>query len=444
MTFRASVIKRWSRRGFLAALGIAGVGAACTGGWWLRHGEGFRNPCLTGPMPKWLADHELVRTAWEGVRPAEVWDCHVHLAGTGDSGSGAWINSDMRTLERPFEFAHTAFFMDGACILLGASEVDEPYGRRLVQLIDAFPAGVRLLLMAFEAAYAESGQMLLSRTAFFVPNEYVRGFARRFPERFEWIASVHPYRSDAIEALEEAALWGARAIKWLPSLMNIDPDSPRCDAFYEALRRVDLPLLTHGGYEHPILGSQHELNGPLKLRRALDHGVRVIVAHCATEGESPDPEASGVPVANFRLFARMMDESRYEGLLFGDISAITSFRDPNILRELIERIEWHPRLLYGSDYPLPGIAPAVSPNHLAEQGFLQPSKTQILRELRRYNPLLFDYTLKRHLRANGKGFAADLFETRRFFEHRRAVGSGDINPFKTGVDLVSGEGRGVE
>jgi hypothetical protein len=54
----------------------------------------------------------------------------------------------------------------------------------------------------------------------------------------------------------------------------------------------------------------------------------------------------------------MMGEARYEKLLFADISALTQRnRSVEMLRLLIERSEWHPRLLNGSDYPLPGIVP---------------------------------------------------------------------------------------
>ena len=54
------------------------------------------------------------------------------------------------------------------------------------------------------------------------------------PRDFEWVASIHPYRTDALEALEQAKRDGARAVKWLPSAMGIDPASPRCDRFYRA------------------------------------------------------------------------------------------------------------------------------------------------------------------------------------------------------------------
>jgi mannonate dehydratase len=176
-----------------------------------------------------------------------------------------------------------------------------------------------------------------------------------------------------------------------------------------------MPLLTHGGYEHPIQGSQSELNAPARLRRALDGGVRVIVAHCATEGASRDPARGGRETPNFNQFAQLMDDRRYEGRILGDISALTSFRDPAMLRTILLRAEWHGRLLYGSDYPLPGILPMMSVDSLAEQGFLESAKVQTLIELRRHNALLFDFVLKRHLRADGRGFAPGVFETRRAF-----------------------------
>jgi mannonate dehydratase len=381
--------------------------------------EGLFNPCPTEPLPRRLAEHELVRAAWEGIDPAAFRDCHVHLAGVGDSEAGVWINPDMRTLAKPFEFAHAAFFLDGACVPADSKRVDESYVARLVALLDAFPAGARAMLFALDAAYDDGGRFLAARTVMLVSNAYARDVAARRPDRFEWIASIHPYRRDAVEVVERAAGQGARAVKWIPSLMNIDPASPRCDEFYGALARVDLPLLTHGGYEHPIQGSQDEMNAPSRLRRALDHGVRVIVAHCATEGASRDPARDGRATPNFRQFAELMDDRRYEGHLFGDISAITGYRDPKVLREILVRTDWHARLLYGSDYPLPGILPMMSVEALVEQGFLESAKAPTLIELRRYNALLFDFVLKRHLRTDGRSFAPAVFQPRLFFTSAR-------------------------
>jgi mannonate dehydratase len=234
------------------------------------------------------------------------------------------------------------------------------------------------------------------------------------------VASVHPYRADCVDALERAKAEGARAVKWLPAAMGIDPASPRCDRCYAALARLGLPLATHAGLSRAILGADRQDYGnPLKLRRALDAGVRVVVAHCATMGRDRDLDqgAHGPLVDSFALFERLMDEARYAKLLYGDLSAVTqAARAEGALARLLERGDWHVRLLNGSDYPLPGVMPLFSVQALVGLGLLEAAAAPVLTEIRRHNPLVFDFVAKRSLRRGGAAFAASVFQTRRFFE----------------------------
>jgi mannonate dehydratase len=202
--------------------------------------------------------------------------------------------------------------------------------------------------------------------------------------------------------------------------MGIDPASPACDRFYEALARRDVPLMTHGGYEHPLIGSgtMQEFNNPLALRRPLEHGVRIIVSHCASTGASIDTDqgAHGPEMENFALFTRLMDEPHYHGRLYGDIAALTeSSRVGPLLSYVMRRTDWHGRLLNGSDYPLPGYMPGVSVKNLIDENFITVAQGRVLREIRLYNPLLFDFVLKRHMVADGIRFASSMFETAGFF-----------------------------
>ena len=200
--------------------------------------------------------------------------------------------------------------------------------------------------------------------------------------------------------------------------MGIDPASPGCDAFYAALARLDLPLITHGGMERAVNTDNQELGNPLLLRRALEHGVRVVVAPCASMGEDRDLDrgAHGPVVASFELFTRLMDDPRFEGRLFGDVSAITQLnRAGPALAAIVERSEWQARLLNGSDYPLLGIMPLYSLNYLVERKYIEPAMAPLLTEIRQHNPLLFDFVLKRNLQVNGKRLAPAVFETRAFF-----------------------------
>ena len=112
-----------------------------------------------------------------------------------------------------------------------------------------------------------------------------------------------------------------------------------------------------------------------------------------------------------------MQERRYEGLLFGDISAMTQInRVGTALETVITRGDWHPRLLNGSDYPLPGVLPLFSLKQMLRRGYVTAAQAEVLSTIRPHNPLLCDFVLKRTLRVNGKAFGSAPFETREFFE----------------------------
>jgi mannonate dehydratase len=169
-----------------------------------------------------------------------------------------------------------------------------------------------------------------------------------------------------------------------------------------------------------VIGTDvQDYGNPLRLRRALDAGVRVVVAHCASMGQDVDLDKgpNGPRVDSFLLFSRLFDDRKYEKLLFGDISAMPQVaRAVPALGTVIERDDWHRRLLNGSDYPLPGLMPIFSVDYLVSRGLLAASAAPVLRAVREYNPLLFDFALKRALRSNGKALSTTIFETRPFFE----------------------------
>lgn len=372
-------------------------------------------------MPRRLATHELVTAAWEGLAPDRVWDVHSHLAGVGDSSSGIFINPRMESILSPQYYARRLFFLNAGCAYRSQGGTDEAYVARLLGLMDGMKRGAKLVLFAFDRAHTPEGKRDLDRTTFYIPDAYVRETARAHPRVFEWACSIHPYRPDCVEALEEAKKDGARLVKWLPAAMGIDPASPKCDRFYAAAARLGMPITSHAGLERAVIGGAQEHGNPLRLRRALDAGVRVVIAHCASLGQDRDLDKgeNGPPVDSFSLFVRMIENKNYEKLLYGDISAMTQAnRAGPALAQVIERTEWHSRLLNGSDYPLPGVMPLFSVGYIVQLGLLPESAVPVLKEIRRYNPLLFDFVLKRNLRSNGKALSRSVFETRSFFETR--------------------------
>jgi mannonate dehydratase len=404
-----------SRRRFLKTvfLGAAGVSGAMFA---YARKPFLVNPCLN-PVDAALEQSPWLTRIWQGLDPAQVWDCHVHLAGIGDSGHGLYVGQKLQNLWHPVLYSQRLFYMNAGCVSTEPGTVDENYVRRLALLTRNMPAGVKAMLFAFDWYHDDNGEPVPELSTFCVPDGYARQMAEEYPDVFEWVASIHPYRPDAIDRLEAAVAQGARAVKWLPAAQNIDPASKRCDAFFATLTRLRLPLVIHCGEEKAVQSvTLNHFGNPLRLRRALDAGVRVVVAHCASRGEDDDFDRPGTRQKSFNLFARLMERDEWKENLFGDISATALLNQkPEVLRTLLTREDWHGRLLNGSDYPLPGILPLISLPLLARYGLLPKEALPDLRALRQANALYFDLALKRSLNWQGKSFPARVFETRAFF-----------------------------
>ncbi len=372
----------------------------------------MRNPCR-GPWSASGAGQALVEQAFDGVDAARLVDTHAHLLGTGDAGSGCTIHPSMHQWWRPVEVLRRRAILDASCVAPDAPSIDRAYVERLQVLAADFPAGARWWLFAFEQAHDDTGQPRQDWTTFHVPDAYAAQVAAASPQRFAWVASVHPYRPDALARLDAAIAAGAVAVKWLPSAMNIDPRDSRCRPFCERLTVAGLPLIVHCGEEKAAPGAgRDELVNPLLVRHLLAHGTRVIVAHCASLGRAADTDRSSAPWRPaFELFARLMDEPEWQGRLFADISAVFQRnRKPEVWQTLMRRQDWHHRLLHGSDHPLPGLMPLFSLPALHRAGVLGEGDIDPLSRIREHNPLLFDFVLKRRLRLGASRLPASLFE----------------------------------
>ena len=357
------------------------------------------------------AAQDLLDEVYGDLGDGVLFDYHTHLAGLG-AGSGCWVNPRMRSLWHPFEYVRFLAYLSAAGVE-PSERADVDFVARLEALVDATPRPSKHLLLAFDYHYDEDGTRDLDASHFHVPNEWVLEVAGRRPDRFEAAISVHPYRPDAPEELRRLAARGVRFVKWLPNAMGIDPASERCDVYYKTMVELGLVLLTHTGFEQAVeLAEDQELGNPLRLRRPLAAGVRVIAAHCASSGENDDLDRRGERRSSFELFLRLMGEPQWEGRLWGEISTVTQFNRYGIaLAELLRRTDLHGRLVNGSDWPLPAINMLYRLDRLVRADLLDASELAPLRELYHYNPLLFDLALKRRVRAPeiGTRFPASVF-----------------------------------
>ncbi len=358
---------------------------------------------------------DLVKRAFADVDPARLVDHHVHIAGLGSNGSRAFVNAKMRTWKHPFHRLKFKVYMSSAGVN-DEHRADAQLFQRLTDLVANIPNHGKHRLLAFDQNYRREGSVNLEKTEFYVPNDYVFKLAEQHPDLFLPNISVNPYRPDAIAELEKWARRGARVVKWLPNAMGIDPSDERCDPFYQKMKELGLILLSHGGEEKAVEAEEDQkLGNPLLLRRALDHGVRVIVAHCAGLGTNEDLDNPDRPqVHNFDLFLRLMDDKRYEGLVFGEVSAMTQFnRLGKPLTTILEREDLHERIVNGSDYPLPAVNVLIRTRPLVKHGYITAKESNSLKEIYQYNPLLFDFVLKRIVKRPGteRRLPASVFMT---------------------------------
>jgi predicted TIM-barrel fold metal-dependent hydrolase len=356
---------------------------------------------------------DLVKRAFDDIDPEQLVDHHTHVAGIGTGHTNTFVHPKMRTWARPLHHLKFKVYMSAAGVQ-DIGHADSQLVQRLANLVKHIENHGKYRLLAFDKNYNPDGSVNLDKTEFYVPNEYVFALAEQYPDLFIPNISVNPYRPDALPELERWVRRGARIVKWLPNAMGIDPSDPRCDSFYQKMKELDLILLSHGGEEKAVEAEEDQRFGnPLLLRRALDHDVKVIVAHCAGLGCNQDLDSQeGKRVPNFDLFMRLMEEKRYEGLVFGEISAMTQFnRIGKPLTTILQREDLHDRLINGSDYPLPAINVLIRTKPLLKLGYITAGERERLIEIYDYNPLLFDLALKRTLKVPGteKRLPASVF-----------------------------------
>ncbi len=400
----------------------AGIGLSATLGYQHFLESTLFNECKINTFPVDLMNHDFMNQAFEGIDLSQLWDSHFHLIGNGfnpsfdQKDSGIWLSPNMTSWMSPTQRIQYSFYLDAAC-------VDEPkfadqlFVKNINLLANQLPLGIKFMLLAFDYQHDDNGKINQEGSTFYVPNNYTARVAKS-SQRFEWIASVHPYREDALEALQWCKSNGAKAVKWLPPAMNIDPSSNKCDLYYEKLKELNLPLLTHAGEEKAVHSEELQtLSNPLLLRKPLDMGVKVIIAHCASLGSSEDLESKSKKlISNFDLFARLMNDGNYQSNCIADISAINLInREISEVKQIVENEKWHDRLLFASDYPLPGVMPLISSKNLSKNGLLDSKYIPFVSQVRKHNVWLYDFLIKRLMSSKGINFSNSVFETKKHF-----------------------------
>lgn len=360
----------------------------------------------------------LIEQAFEGIQGDALRDYHVHMLGMNTGENGTWVNEEWQSpwsgLIHYFQFE----IYKSAAVVTDEQQADALYLARLKDLIQFMPERGKFGIMAFDFFHDEQGRPDRELSTFHVPNEYVMKIFRENPDIFFPIISIHPYREDATTALRHYAQQGVRFVKWLPNAMGIHPASEAMQdklvPYYRIMQEYDMTLISHTGVEVATEAEAYQRFGnPLWLKHPLDMGVKVVMAHVASLGECEEEEADicapGTPYIDLAI--QMLEDPKYAGLVFADISAMTQYNRHHNLDKILSKPSIHSRLINGSDYPLPAINIVIRTRSLVSSGHINAEERDALNEIYDYNPLLFDLVLKRTLRHSktGRKFPPSVF-----------------------------------
>lgn len=264
-------------------------------------------------------------------------DMHCHIAGAGYGGSGCFISREMQNSIK-FKIYLKSF---GVSLREVQEQGDGLIVKKIADQLTASQQVQAAVILAMDGVISPDGSLDKEATEIYIPNEFVRREVKKYDNLY-YGASINPYRRDAVARLKQAGADGAVLVKWLPSIMMIDPADMRLIPFYREMARLGLPLLTHTGDEATFTKAHNEYADPQRLELPLTQGVTVIAAHMASSGET---EGQG----NMARLTFLM--KRYPRL-YGDISALTQINRYGGLARALQDSQLHGRLLYGTDYPL--------------------------------------------------------------------------------------------
>ncbi|MDX2505559.1 MAG: amidohydrolase family protein [Gammaproteobacteria bacterium] len=284
-------------------------------------------------------------------------DMHVHVSGLGYGNSGCFINENMRNNIR-FPFYLWAMDVTEEELI---QQGDRILFKKLSDKVARSETVNKAVILAMDG-YVNSegeqkGELNRQETQIYVPNDYVAKETALY-DNLLFGASINPNRRDALQRLQVVKEKGAVLVKWIPSIMNIDPSRQDYIPFYQLMAKLNIPLLTHTGMEKSFANARDELADPMRLKLPLEQGVTVIAAHIATTGKSQGMDN----------FSRILPMIRQYPNLYVDISSLTQINKLNYLSRALQTEGVSNKMMYGTDWPL-NFFPLTSPwyhiNHIS-------------------------------------------------------------------------------
>ena len=307
----------------------------------------------------WAASRATAVSGQAAHEAKKALDIHVHLFGSGDSGSGCRLS---KTSSESPHFKYLARKLR----LRERAKTNEGYVLALAEQVEK--SGLdNAVVLAQDAVYDHHGKPDWGKTPFYIPNDYLFQVVARYPERMIPCVSINPQRADALAELDRCATKGARVLKIHPPIQGADLSDKRCIPFFRRCAELKFVVMVHTGHEHsaPIINAG--LANPRKLALALEEGCTVVACHCGT----------GWPTDPVDMLPDFLAMIRKHKNLWGDTSVLGSAGRVRDMSRLLAAGEAKDRLLHGSDFPFPATPLAF----VGSLGMLKAARLQAVKNL---------------------------------------------------------------
>ena len=251
------------------------------------------------------------------------------------------INKEFLSWMKPMKRLEFLVFLS-AMRITDITKTNDEFKKRLKEMVKNFrpvdtknPVG-KFCIFAMDAYHDDTGKIDWDRTDLYIPNDYVVKLAGELNDEirnelkdqsledfFIPVISVHPLRENAVELLECYNCRGVNHVKWLPSVMNIDPASYTSAPFFKMMKEKEMILLTHTGDEESleVYDDHQKFGNPMRLKQALELGVTVVMQHSGRVTKKididyvpPQEKEANCPTTNtkqnFMLFLDMMNKKK--------------------------------------------------------------------------------------------------------------------------------------
>jgi predicted TIM-barrel fold metal-dependent hydrolase len=235
--------------------------------------------------------------------------------------------------------------------------IDDPhlgYTNGLIKSVKESNYLKKIVLFGVDERVDSSGKTLHKDITVCASNDDINILYQNNKEYIIPFFSINPNRPDALDLIDKYFGLGFKGAKFLQNYWGVDTRDKKYRAYFEKLKRYDLPLIVHIGSESSV-HSFKECEGINMLDHPLEVGVKTVCAHMALSYEPLKIfKALSKNPKNFNdEYFKLLNMLETHDNLYADISALLTPVRAKVLKHLSKQVIIHDKLLFGTDFPVP-------------------------------------------------------------------------------------------